>query len=438
MNVTIEDVSETRKKLIVSVSTEEILEEEKSLLKEFIKEVRLPGFRQGKAPPQLIRSRYASEFAAELSRKLSASAYEKAAEEAKMDIAGVIEMDGGEFKSSQEGQVTFTVDVNPDFNLPEYKGIKTEVVSEEVSDEEIKTAIEEIRKQRSSFDVVDRAADKGDFVKVSYEGEIEGQPIAEITPDKPIWGKQENTWEEAGATKEELGVSAVVEGIVGMNVGEKKEAEMEFPEDFKVAELASKKALYKFEVHEVRARVLPEMDDKFLESMKLESVEQFKDQVFEDLENRKKHQNRQAKRQQIVEELGSRVEFSLPESSLESETNVAMEEIMMQNMNRGVPEGEFEKHKEEIYENARRAAARRVKTGILLSRIAAEEKISIEQEDMQRAILSQAMATRTKPEDFVKEIEKDPARLQALRKSALTDKVLEWLSEEAVVVEKSD
>ena len=324
MNVTIQEVSETRKKLIVSISGEEILEEEKSLLKEFIQQVRIPGFRPGKAPPQLVRSRYAKEFAGELNRKLSASAYEKAAKEADMDIAGVIEMDEGEFDSSREGQITFTVDVNPHFNLPEYKGIKTEVVSEEVSDEEIETAIEEMHKQRSSFDVVDRAAAQGDFVKVSYEGEIEGRPIAEIAPDKPIWGKQENTWEEAGTKKEELGVPAVVEGIVGMNVGEKKEAEMEFPEDFQVPELAGKKANYKFEVHEVRTRVLAELDKKFLESMKLESVEQLKDQVFEDLENRKKYQNRQDKRQQIIEELNSRVEFSLPESTLENETNIAM------------------------------------------------------------------------------------------------------------------
>ena len=438
MNVTIEEVNETRKKLIVSVSAEEILEEEKSLLKEFIKQVRIPGFRPGKAPPQLIRSRYAKEFAAELNRKLSAGAYEKAAEEADMDISGVIAMDEGEFDSSREGQITFTVDINPQFNLPEYKGIKTEVVSEDVSDEEIETALEEMRKQRSSFDVVERAAAQGDFVKVTYEGEIEGRPIAEIAPDKSIWGKQENTWEEAGAVKEELGVPAVVEGIVGMNVGEKKETEMEFPEDFKVPQLAGKKPHYKIEVHEVRARVLPELDEKFLESMNLESLEQLKDQIFEDLENRKKYRNRRAKRQQIIEELSSRVEFPLPQSALESETDIAMKEIMLQNMERGVLESEFEKHKEEIYENARRAAARRVKTGILLSRIAAEEKISVEQEDMQAALFSQAVATRTKPDDFVRKIEKDPARLQALRNSALTDKVLEWLAQQSVEEIKSD
>ena len=438
MIVTIEEVNETRKKLIVSISVEEILEEEKTLLKEFIKQVRIPGFRPGKAPPKLVRSRHAKDFAAELNRKLSAGAYEKATEEAGMDISSVIAMDEAEFDSSREGQITFTVDINPEFNLPEYKGIKTEVGPEEVSDEEIETALEELRKQRSSFDVVERTAAQGDFVKVSYEGEIAGRPIAEIVPGKPIWGKQENTWEEAGAEKEELGVSAVVESLVGMNVGEKKETEMEFPEDFKVAELAGKKANYKIEVHEVRARALPELDDKFLESMKLESVEQLKDQIFEDLENRKKYRNRQAKRQQIMDELNSRVEFPLPESALESETESAMRDIMLQNMDRGVPESEFEKHKEEIYENARRAAARRVKTGILISRIAKEEKISVEQEDMQAAIFSQAMATRTKPKEFVRQIEKDPVRLQALRRSALTNKVLEWLVQQSVEETKSD
>ncbi len=438
MNVTIEEVNETRKKLIVSVSPEEILKEENSILKELIKQARLPGFRPGKAPPQVIRSRYAKELGAELKRKLIAGAYEVAAKEADMDIYGLIDMDGGEFDAGQEGQVTFTVDINPEFNLPEYKGIPTVIESEDVSDEEIETAIEEIRKQRSQFEIVDRAAAKGDFVKVSYEGEIDGAPIAEIIPDKPIWGKQENTWEEAGATEQEMGVPVVVESLVGMSAGEKKEAEMDFPGDFKVPELSGKKALYRFEVHEVRTRILPELDKKFLESLKIESLEVLKDQVFEDLQNRKKYGNRQAQRQQIIEEIHARVEFPLPESALEQETNQAMSQIMRQNMDRGVPESEFEKHKEEIYDNSRRTAARRVKTDILLSRIAAEEKISIEQEDMQKAILSQAMATRTEPKEYVKEIEKDPARLQALQRSVLTDKTLDWLVKQSIMKEKSD
>ena len=201
----------------------------------------------------------------------------------------------------------------------------------------MEAAIDETRKQRASFQVVERAAGKGDFVKVSYEGEIEGSPIADMVPDKPIWGKQENTWEEAGADEQQMGVPVIIEGLVGMISGDKKEAEMDFPADFDVPELAGKKAIYRFEVHEVRTRVLPELDDKFLESMKLESVEQFKDQVYEDLLNRKKYDNRQAQRQQIIEEINARVEFPLPESALEKETNSAMADIMKQNMNRAEP-----------------------------------------------------------------------------------------------------
>ncbi len=437
MNLTIEEVSETRKKLVITIPVEEIAEEEKSILKQFVKQVRLPGFRAGKAPVQLIRSRHAKDIANELGRKLVGGAYQFASKESDFVILDVLNVEGDTFNLGEEGQTTFTVDINPEFNLPEYKGIATKVVSEEVSDEEIETAIDEIRKQRASFDVVERAAAKGDFVKVSYEGEIEGSPIAEIAPDKAIWGKQENTWEEAGAEKKEMGVPVVVEGLVGMKPGDKKEAEMDFGEDFEVPELAGKKGLYRFEVHEVRARVLPEIDEAFLETMKLESAEQLKDQVFEDISSRKIYENRQAQRQQVIEEITSRVEFPLPESALEKETNQAMGDIMRQNLNRGVPESEFEKHKDEIFENARRVAARRVKTDILLYRIATEEKITIENEDMQRAIFSQAMAARVKPEEFVKEIEKDPGRLHALRQSVLSDKTLEWLVEQAVVSEES-
>ena len=302
----------------------------------------------------MIRGRFAKQISEELGRKLTSKAYHYAMDESKLDIYTVVDFEGGEFKAGEAGELTLTVDVNPDFNLPEYKGIETALSPVEVDDKEVDAAIDEIRRQRSDFKVVERAVEKGDFVKVSYEGKIEGQPIAELVPNSPIWGKQDNTWEEAGA-ENVMGVQAGVEGLVGMKVGESKEAEMDFPEDHAVPELAGKKGTYSMEVHEVRERVLPEMNEEFLKSMKLESVEQLKDQIYDDLKGRKDQERRSDQRRQILDALSERIEFPLPESALERETENAMREIMSRNIQQGVPESELEAHKDEIFDGARRA-----------------------------------------------------------------------------------
>ena len=110
-----------------------------------------------------------------------------------------------------------------------------------------------------------------------------------------------------------------------------------------------------------------------------------------------------------------------------------MEEIVRQNARRGVSEDEMDAHKEEIFANARRAAAARVKMSILLARIADEESIEVEENDMQRYLAAEAMSTNARPEQLVKDLQNDPARLMSIRRTILANKTLDMLVEEASV-----
>jgi trigger factor len=431
MNLAIQDINETRKKLNVTVSADEASAEEKEILREFIGTVKIPGFRPGRAPEAIVRSRFGKELKNELNRKLTSKAYEYAVEDSGFEIYTVVDMEGGEFTTDQDGEISVTVDVVPDFNLPEYEGIKTKVPSVEVSDEEVDEAIDELRRQRSEFQVVDRPAEKGDYVKVSYEGKVADQPIAEIVPDKAIWGKQDNTWEEAGA-EGSVGVTAVVNGVVGMAVDEAKTESMSFPAEFEVGELAGKDAVYEMRVHEVRQRVLPEINEEFLKSMRLESAEQLKDQIYDDLKGRKVQTKRHSQRVQVTDALDARIEFSLPESAIEAETKSVMRGIVEQNVRQGVAEDQLDAHKEEIFENARRSAGQRVKMNILLSRIGKKEAIEVEEDDIQRFLMSEAMSKRVRIEQLVKEFQKDRERAVAMRRSILVDKTLSWIVEKSV------
>ena len=421
----------------MSVSGQEVEAEAAKLLGEFSHSVKIQGFRPGKAPASLIQKRYGKELESELNRKVTSEAYEKSLKDSKLDIYNVVSVDDAKFSPGKDGKVEITVDVNPSFNLPEYKGIPTEVSFADVDETEVENAIEEIRKQRSDFKEVTRDIKKGDFVKVSYEGKIGKQQIAEIVPEQHIFGKQENTWEEAGADND-MGVKAVVDGVIGMKVGDKKNAEMKFPKEHAVEELKGKKAEYTMEVHEVRERVLPELNEEFLKQLHVENLEQFRKQINDELKHRKEQEINQSLRFQITEALDKRIEFPLPESAIEFEAAGIFNDIVNQNRQRGMPDSEFQKHEEEIRTNAKSTAAHRVKLQIILGRIAKEEKIEIKNEDIQSHIMAEAMQTGTKPEQILKELQKSRGQMMAIQKSIIYNKTLEYLvKESAVTVKKS-
>ncbi len=443
MNVTANDISETRKNLLVTVSGEEIASEEKTVLKTIAKQARVPGFRPGKAPENVIRQRYRREIGEELNRAVSRKVYQQALEDSDFDVYSVVKFGEGEtFKPGEETTVEITVDVTPPFELPPYKGIQTTPPSTEVSDKEVDEAIERLRRERADFTVVERAAGQGDYVRLGYEGTVDGEPIEPKLGDEPrlrVWGKAESTWEEAGTDEaKQYGVPAIVDGIVGMAAGDEKTVEHTFPEDFPVEDLRGKTAQYAVKVEEVRERRLPELDETFLKSVQVESVEELKDRVLTDLETAKKREAENAKRQQIVDFLSQRVEFALPESAVESETQNVMGRIMVENMQRGIKEEEFEKNKEALHGQSEQIARRDLKVQLILTRIAKEEEIKLEEEDLQQAIMAMASRQRTPVEEFVRELQKDRSKLLRIQRQVLFGKTLDFLVKESKVSEAND
>jgi trigger factor len=436
VNVSITDINDTRKDVVVTISGDEVSQEESRILKSFKKQAKIRGFRPGKAPEAHVRKLYAKQISEELKSALMRSAYEKVLEEDDLDVYTVVDFpEPGDIQSGQEISLDLTVDVNPQFELPEYKGIETKVPSTEVADQEIEDTIERIRRQRADFEVVEREAAEGDYVKVSYTGTLDGEPVADKVKENPrlqAWGAVSEGWEEAGTDQaKQYGVPAVIDALPGMKAGDKKSVEQVIADDFAVEDLRGKTVQYEVEVHEVRERKLPEIDEEFLKSVRSESLEDFKAQIMDELENQKKREADDSKREQILKHLGEAVDFPLPQSAVESETQNAMGRIISQNMQQGVPEEEFEKNKEQIHAGALQAAQRDVKLQIILNRIAEKEEIKVENEDLSRAVYNMAIQQRQKPEDLAKEFRKDRSRLIQLQRQILFSKTLEFLSKES-------
>lgn len=436
VNVTVTDVDELRKELVVSLSKEEVSQEETAILKEFRKHARVPGFRPGKAPDQMIRQRFKGPLKEELSKKVVSKAFQDAVKEKNLEVYTVVQMSGEEnIEPGQDVTLDITVDLNPTFDIPVYEGLDTSAPATEVEDSEIDEAVENIRRQRADFSVVERAAEKSDYVKLSYKGTADGTPVSEILPDEArlkAWGEITNGWEEAGTDEaKEFGVPEVIDGILGMSAGETKEITVDFADDFKIEALHGKSVVYAIEVHEVRQRVLPELNEEFFKSQNVESLEELKSNLFDQIEQHKKQQQRERQRNQVVEQLVNAVQFPIPQGAIEQETQSVMARIMMENMQRGVEEAEFEKHKEELHTQASQIAARDVKLRFILAKIAEKEEIKVENEDMQRAIMNAAMRQRRPIDEVVQELKKDSGRIRHLQQQLLIGKTLDLVVEKA-------
>jgi trigger factor len=437
VNIDIQNISDTRKSLAVTLDVGEVDAEHKAVVAEFARMARLPGFRPGKAPVDIVLKRFAKEIAEEFKQKVVAKAYRGGLEQSKLDVITVANLDEGTIQAGQPATLTFTVDVSPEFTLPDYSGIATEIQPTESTDAEIDQVIEGMRAERADFKVAERPSQKGDYVKLAYEGTVDGKPILELAPDKQIYGKVPQTWEEVEGQNEGL-IPGLSQQIAGLKAGDKKDVSVSFPAEFTaVPALAGKTASYAIEVQEIRERVLPPMDEAFFKANQADNLEALRESIRGRMKMQKEFQNRSAQRRQVTDALLAKIEFSVPESLVETETQGVLRQFIEENMRRGVAADQFEKDKKELYDGAKKAATGRVKSQLILAKIAEKEKLQVSEQDIDAFIYREAMRTNQTPEKLVKVLTKDREQLRSVQQSIIFDKALDLLVSKATVTTAS-
>jgi trigger factor len=191
--------------------------------------------------------------------------------------------------------------------------------------------------------------------------------------------------------------------------------------------------MYAVEVQEVRERVLPAIDAEFLKAQQADSLDTLKASVRTSLKMQKEAQNRSAQRRQITEALAGMVDFALPAALVEAETQNVLRQYIEEHMRRGVPQEQFEKDKQGLFNGAQQAAAQRVKVQLILSRIAEKEQIKVGERDIDAFIYREAMRTGQRPDKIVKDIAKDRGMLRSIQESIIFDKAVDFLVAKATV-----
>jgi trigger factor len=427
VNVTVENLAPCKKLVRVEVEVEKVDETFDSVTKDFQKEAKLPGFRPGKAPREMVLRKYTQDIEAEAKRKLISEAYKKALDEQKLDVLGYPDIEEIQFGRGQALQFAATIETAPEFELPEYKGIPVKREARSVTDEDIERALEVLRQPTTTFKTVERPAQTGDIIVVNYTGTCDAKPITDIAPTAKGLTEQKGFWVEIGAN---AFIPGFADQLLGANAGDKRTINVDFPADFVTPQLAGKRGVYETEVVEVKEKVLPPLDETFAKNFGAENLEKLRAGVRRDLENELTHKQNRSVRNQLVRSLLNRVNFELPETAVANETRNVVYDIVQENAKRGVSRDIIEKQKDQIYSAANQGAKERVKVAFLLQKIAEKEDVKVSQQEIAQRI-SQLAATYQIPADkFLKDLQKRNGLIE-IYDQIMNEKVLDFLQQNA-------
>jgi trigger factor len=431
VNVTVQNLAPCKKLLRVDVDAQTVDATIDETTKDYMKHARLPGFRPGKAPRHLIVKSFAEQIDDDVRRKLISENFRKAVAEQKLNIVGAPDIEEIQFGRGQALQFAATVETAPEFELPEYKGLPVMRPVATVTEEDIERAMNVLREQRAVYNDVQREVRDGDFVVVDYTGTCEGRPITEISPTASGLTEKKGFW--LHVAKDSF-IPGFTEQLIGAKAGEQRTVNVEFPADFVAAQLSGRKGVYEVTVVQVKEKGLPELSDEFAKSYGAESLAVLRQGVHSDLQKELNQKIKRGVREQLMKELLGRVAFDLPESVVVNETRNVVYDLVRENQQRGVTREMIDKQKDQIFSYANNSAKDRIKAAFILGRIAQQEGIKVEPDELTQRILHLAQQTQTKPDKLVKELQERNG-FGEIQEQIISSKVLEFLEQQAKIEE---
>ncbi|MBV9657913.1 MAG: trigger factor [Verrucomicrobia bacterium] len=433
MNVEVETQPHCITNLRVEVPAERVAQERQNIVKDFTGQVRLPGYRPGKAPRSLVEAKFKKDIAEELKRKLVGAVTREAIAEKKLRVLSVADVENVELGADNTMKFAARLITAPEFELPEYKGLAVKLPPAEIAEAEVDGALERMRARLADFvDLTeDRGLQMGDFAVLDFAGRLEGKPLSEVAPKAAReLGGQENFWIKMGP---ETLLPGFCEHLLGARAGETRDFSVTIASDFASADLAGKTLDYTVKVRELKQQVLPEIDDAFAAKLLPgKSLTEVRAQVRKELEGERASAMEELKRRQLVQQLIGAVDFELPDEFVRNETRRIMDDVVRENQERGVSDEEIRGHEPEIAGSAQSTARERLKANFILLRIAEKEGIKATREDFDLRLNLLAARYKLTREKLLENLRANNA-LGQLEEEILLAKTLAFVGSNATV-----
>ena len=407
--------------LTVSVDGETFDKAVNAVYKKQVKKINVQGFRKGKAPRRIIEKMYGTEvFYDDAMQDCYPDALYDAAKEADVKIVAVEKLEA--LEAGKEG-FTFkaTVTVEPTMEIDGYKGLEIEKKTTEVTDEMVDEEIEKVRDRNSRMvNVEDRAAEIGDTVVIDFEGYTDGEPFD--------GGKAEKYSLALGSGNF---IPGFEEQIVGHQIGEEFTISVDFPEDYQAEELAGENAEFKINLHEIKTKELPEVDDEFVQDVSdKETLDEYKAELRETIEKRLIDEAEKDVDDQIADKLIELIEGEIPEAMYDNQVNDMIRDFDMRLRSQGMDMNTYMQYMgmdaDTLRDMYRSDAEKRVKLRLALQTIADKENIEVSDTDLDEEYSKMA-------ESYKMDIEKVKAAVPAdsLAEDVKVQKALELVKESA-------
>ncbi|MFP6629844.1 MAG: trigger factor [Myxococcota bacterium] len=390
------------------------------------KEVRVKGFRPGKAPRSVLERMYGASIPDDIQRLLVAETLGDAIELASLTPVSEPNIDAERPAPSAAFSYEARVELKPEIELPDTQGLPAKRPSVEVAADEVLTQLESLRER--SAPIVEEpegtAAEDGHAVTIDFVGSIDGEVF------------------EGGSAKGhelELGSGQLVPGfeeqLVGVVAGEDRQLQIDFPEDYGNADLAGKHAVFDVHVEAVKKRQLAELDDDFAKDLgdDFETLEQLRERIRSDLQSQREHAAEQMLRRTVMDSLVARTDFELPPGVVERQLQHQIESFRREYENQ-VPAEVLESQLTRIAEEGREGAERRVREAFLLEAVAKAESVEATDEDVDQRLDEMAEA-RSMPPAQLRKLARDQGWYESMRSEFVDQKALDLLVERADVEE---
>ena len=395
-------------------------------IKKIAPQVKMPGFRAGKVPANLVKKMHGEAIHQDALNATIREAMDKLVADHALRPAMNPDVALGEgYEQGKDAELTVSLEVLPTIAAPSLDGLKLEKLVVPVAEDAVTEAVERIASQQQRFEAKDGAAADGDQVIIDFTGKLDGVEFD--------GGKAEKAPLVIGSNRF---IPGFEEQLVGIKAGEERVITVTFPEDYQAANLAGKETTFEIVAHEVKAPAESKIDDDFAKELGLESLEQLQGLLKGQLEQETAGLTRTAMKRQLLDQLAAGHDFDVPPTMVEAEFSQIWQQLTHEASHEEDPAAalaEIEAEKDDY----RKIAERRVRLGLLLSEIGQSNGVEVTAQEMQM-LVSQA-AQQYRPEDrqrFFEYVQQDPMMAAQLRAPLYEDKVVDFLIEKAEVTER--
>lgn len=430
MSLQVEKLEKNMAKLTIEVPAEEF---EKAIEQAYQKakgKITLPGFRKGKAPRKMIEKMYgAGVFYEDAANIVIPKAYDEALKECEETIVSRPEIDVTQIEAGKPFIFTAEVALKPEVTLGQYKGVEVPKPVIEVTEEEIQAEVDKERDNNSrTIDVEDRGVEKGDMIKLDFDGSVDGIPFQ--------GGKSEDYPLTVGSGSF---IPGFEDQLVGAKIGEETEVKVTFPEDYHAEELKGKAAVFKCTVKEIKVKELPEADDEFAKDVsEFDTMDEYKADIKKNLTEKKEAAAKREKENAAVEKAVENASMEIPEAMVMEQVRRMSDDFTRRIESQGITLEQYMQFTgmdaDKLAEQMKPEALKRIQNSLVLEAVAKAEDIQISDERLDEEIAKMAESYKMEA-DKLKELMGDYEKDQ-MKSDLAIQAAVELLADAAVEVEE--